>query len=83
MEQWIGSHPSVVPCDLSQALSIAYWSIQGRDASEFQRAKAPRHDFRTMLSVSISHEAAVVDRDMDRLRDYNLLAGSILRCTAL
>jgi len=44
-EHWIGSHPAMVPCDLSITANMSYWMYGAdRTLQEFDFAMAPRHD---------------------------------------
>lgn len=73
-EHWIGSHPSVQPCDLSIPEDYWYWE---------SHAVSPKDDFHWSMfprrAYNASHEFElgpnyIEDHDI-RLRNYNLLPG--------
>jgi hypothetical protein len=82
MEMWIGSHPSIAPCDLSGSPTITAWMAEDRNTSAFSFSMFPRHghDMRSMFDRSLPrYRPELLDSESTRMRDYNLLGGMILR----
>jgi hypothetical protein len=50
-EHWIGSHPQLVPCDLSDTAGIHYWYTKDRNQTELNFAMAPRRPLRAPLKL--------------------------------
>jgi hypothetical protein len=90
-EHWLGSHPDLRPCDVSQQPNKDYWLEHSRNlALEFQWAMAPRHDianqgwiwyrYATPLSATMlllaETDPVVV---LWRTRDFFLLRGMLYR----
>jgi hypothetical protein len=74
-EHWVGSHPAIVPCDLSPRVDLAFMWDQKPDL-EF--SMAPRNDvdanwFGTLPKIT----DRVLDNDMLRIKEYFFLAGRI------
>ena len=94
MEMWIGSHPTLRPCDLSIESDIKEWLHTNRinitapvgmdDGADdiFDWARFPRatHDMRTLFDHSEPRfNPGLLDRPEIRFRDYNMLGGMIMR----
>lgn len=84
MEMWVGSHPSIHPCDLSTKPDIGYWLVKDRDTQmEFNYSLIPRID-RSMRDY-VSHSepkydvTSVMDDEKHRYKDFNLLGGLLTR----
>ncbi|GKY93012.1 hypothetical protein MPSEU_000269700 [Mayamaea pseudoterrestris] len=82
MEQWIGSHPDLMPCDLgssgvdfSNYLSVTY------QTEDLVWRQAPRQSAHDMLSGSPNK--MVLERTEYRLREYHLLPGHLLKWRGL
>jgi hypothetical protein len=79
-EHWIGTHPSIRPCDLSSSPSLEFWKTGDRDASDHSFSIAPRHpidaewDFYNYCNYS-----QIMDNDEERLKEYFLLPGHLFR----
>ena len=72
-EFWVGSHPSIIPCDVSKTEDFKYWLKKHRNTgAEFEWSMAPRHK-------AIMSNRKIRAREDLRLREYNLLAGNIFR----
>lgn len=84
MEMWVGSHPSVHPCDVSTKPDIGYWLVKDRNTQdEFHYSLIPRKD-RTMRDYVTHSEPkydveTVLDNEKHRYKDYNLLGGMLTR----
>jgi hypothetical protein len=50
-EHWIGSHPQLVPCDLSDTADISYWYTKDRNQTELNFTMAPRRPLRAPLKL--------------------------------
>ena len=66
MEHWVGSHPSLLPCDMGMVAKKNYWGNKGRTTSEFEWSMAPR--------VADSSSLIPTDKSL-RMRDFSLLPG--------
>jgi hypothetical protein len=79
-ENWIGSFPSVVPCDVATVSDIRHWQTVDRNQSEFNFSVAPRRDLRSMMDKSAPRVPPYILNNPElRLRDYHLLGGLITR----
>lgn len=74
LEYWIASHPELIPCDLSTE-GLSFWSKQRHN--EFHWGLAPRHIEEAPFGVKFPRN--VFAHDSQRLREYSLLPGHILR----
>ena len=78
-ELWIGSHPSIVPCDLSWTNDFSHWTQDARNVSnEVQFAMAPRADINGPWFRMWKRIRTLKDR-RSRLHDYFLLSGFLFR----
>jgi hypothetical protein len=71
MQHWIGSSPSLIPCDMTSAARNLYWTKKRNTTSEFDWSMAPR-------SSSLDSEQIPSSESL-RVREYFLLAGNILK----
>jgi hypothetical protein len=78
-EHWIGSHPDVRPCDLSEEPRIEHWQDSPRKATEFSWAMAPRHS----ASARWSYVKQIPKQEDIRMREVYLLAGSLFKWSQL
>ena len=79
-ENWIGSHPSAIPCDLAPVSYIRYWQKQDRPDVNFEFALAPRQDLRYMMDTGNPRVPPyILNRRNLRIRDYHLLGGMVTR----
>jgi hypothetical protein len=81
-EQWIGSHPSVHICDLSQTANVTYWQMGDRPSSELNFAMFPRRPVKWAWSYTGSRRpnfAKTMKFPSFRLREWYLLAGSVFK----
>lgn len=82
-DHWIGSHPSLDPCDLSNSWhGVEYWREEDRPTSAFNWSMAPRQKG-APFDYRWSTERRVLDSDSLRRREYFFLAGHILKWFAL
>jgi hypothetical protein len=88
-EHWIGSHPQLVPCDLSDTASIHYWYTQDRNQTELNFAMAPRRPLRAPLKLwpvmtdMKKVKLKVLNSPELRSKEYFLLPGYIFKWYAL
>lgn len=83
MEHWIGSHPSIKPCDLSPYALISKWNYgEGkwfRWYFEF-RAAPPRHPILSdWVRIRPKEAKRVLQDKASRVREFNLLGGRLYR----
>jgi cytoskeletal protein RodZ len=71
MQHWIGSSPSLYPCDMTSAARKLYWTKKRNTTSEFDWSMAPR-------SSSLDKEQIPPSESL-RVREYFLLAGNIMK----
>jgi hypothetical protein len=88
-EHWIGSHPQLVPCDLSDTASIHYWYTKDRNQTELNFAMAPRRPLRAPLKLwpvmtdMKKVKLKVLNSPELRSKEYFLLPGYIFKWYAL
>mmetsp|Transcript_20156 Transcript_20156/g.43481 ORF Transcript_20156/g.43481 Transcript_20156/m.43481 type:complete len:579 (-) Transcript_20156:22-1758(-) len=81
-EQWIGSSPQLVPCDVSREVGIAYWMGEKRNTTiEFDLHLAPRFpmnhsDWAWNAAIE---DGEVLEKPYRRMRDFFLLPGHLHR----
>jgi hypothetical protein len=75
MEHWVGSSPSLIPCDVATVTSKLYWTQKRNTTAEFDWSMAPR--------FSDFYEEQIPSSESIRMREYFLLAGNILKWYAL
>ena len=79
-EHWIGTHPSIRPCDLSATPSLEYWKTGDRNMSDHAFDMAPRHRFEADWDFyNYCNYSEIVDDDAARLKEYFLLPGHLFR----
>ena len=96
MEAWVGSHPSVRPCDMSMEADLKEWIHETRlnvtapigqpDHTDkvLKWALFPRHDWETLVAHSNPvFDPSQFENVQTRLRDYNILGGMLLRWNAV
>jgi hypothetical protein len=79
-ECWIGSHPDLVPCELSDTSNLIVWMMKGRDHEPFQFSMGPRtpiHGPYFQLNTTIKKQ--VLRDEVIRKREFFLLPGNILK----
>lgn len=79
-EMWIGSHPEIIPCDLSPSPNINSWRKKNTTLDEMTWAMAPR--FNVMDVVDDVDPPLVVESIRNasmREREYSLLPGMIFK----
>jgi hypothetical protein len=85
-EHWIGSHPTLRPCDLSPTTNLTYWFIEHNVSTiEMTWDVAPRHYFWNsswfkMEQAQLNKQRSRLDQ---RLREYFLLPGHLYRWMTL
>lgn len=85
-EHWIGSHPSVVPCDLNPFPYETFWkkNFNSTTSSLFQWSMLPRRDLQDRDRAVIGDDPsdrfqAARDDTLGRMQDYFFLPGLLLR----
>ena len=77
-KHWIGSHPSVVPCDLSNTVDLDFVAGASRDGSYFEFSLAPRSP---VDSPWFGGSPRITDKLLHNIRlrtkEYSLLAGRL------
>ena len=82
-EHWIGTHPTVRPCDVSDVVDTSvWWQEEHRPLGEW--GLIPKHSWRHQhwKLKPPPNKTALMDR-ATRLTDWNLLPGMIVRWTAM
>jgi hypothetical protein len=85
VKDWVGSHPSLVPCDVGTSASLSHWRKPADYDSEFAWSLAPRAPFthpdwdwplklRAMIHGSLNSSAS-----NELLQQYFLLRGLVYR----
>jgi hypothetical protein len=91
-EHWLCSHPDLVPCDVSETVSLQYWKEESihhtYSDDEFVWSLAPRtniSDIWEFYSYSWKHSfnQTITQANVQRLRQYFLLRGVIYRWLTL
>jgi hypothetical protein len=85
MEHWMGSHPSVKPCDVSNSTEIFYWR-QAPRLDEFQLGMFPRvplYKYSEMRNPEKSWLLPVLKKESWRKRELFFLPGLIFKWIAL
>ena len=90
-EHWIGAHPSLQPCDLSEQADISMWYLQRNRSSlhDFSFAMAPRKPLRAPLKFwplmrdMKRHKVKVLNDPVARIKEYFLLPGYIFKWVTL
>jgi hypothetical protein len=78
MENWIGSHPAIVPCDLSVAERVDYWIEDRRDVAEFEWSLFPRRNVSSGWAyVHEDRLSALLADTQKRVKEFYLLPGRI------
>lgn len=79
-EHWIGTHPSIRPCDLSSSPSLEFWKTGDRDASDHSFNMAPRHTIDAEWDFyNYCNNSQILDNEEERLKEYFLLPGHLFR----
>ena len=90
MECWVGSHPRVMPCDLSSQVLLSFWSNHDRrsrlkeDTNLFHFAMAPRRGVHApWFAMDQGTKRKILWSSTNRVREYYFLAGNLLRWLTL
>lgn len=79
MEAWIGSHPSIKPCDVSKTKHLMFWLDEDQDTEdEFEFAMAPRQPDAPFDLDEAMEKKVLANKEL-RMKEYYLLAGKIVR----
>jgi hypothetical protein len=87
-EHWLGSHPDLIPCDISQrSANLYYWLQTDRNfEEEFVGGMAPRHGWQNGDWIWYSyvwHNATLFRDVVARVQDVFLLRGVLFRFWSL
>ena len=84
MEHWVGSHPSLLPCDLSdRSMGLPYWTSSIVNASDFQLTSGAHHNLGPSYECSLQQESIVRANKKLRKMEFYLLAGRIFKWYSL
>lgn len=79
MEHWIGSHPNLLPCDLTNQ-SLSFWLNYARNpVPKFALHKSPHVRGAPFSSDVLANEDRVRANERLRMREYHLLPGNLLK----
>lgn len=79
MEAWIGSHPSIEPCDVSKTTDLMFWLDEEQDTEEeFEFAMAPRQPD-APFDIDKAMTKKVYANEEMRMKEYYLLAGKLFK----
>jgi hypothetical protein len=79
LEMWVGSHPSIQPCDVSDTLSLEYWQKHNH-MSEFHWHMAPHQPITADWFLLQQDQLQDILSNVTRLRrEYFLLAGQLFK----
>jgi hypothetical protein len=84
-EFWVGSHPALRPCDMSQESRLRSWFSNEEPPNDFVFASGARH----LLETASRHQLrqifmpGLVRNETARKREYFLLAGHLVKWKAL
>lgn len=82
-EHWVGSHPSIRPCDISPTANFRHW-VKPQEEPNFEWSLAPRQDiWAPWYRIQTGKRKAVMVDDSSRLHEYFLLPGLLLKWTRL
>ena len=84
-EFWVGSNPSIRPCDLSTTANFRYWvhPLQST-TSDLEWSMAPRHDiWAPWYRIQQGKRETVLTNPSRRMREYFLLAGTLFKSIRL
>ena len=79
-EHWVGSHPSVIPCDVGGHKDFWYWLSGDRGSEQFDWAMGPRKDGSPIdrRRGRQQREKVLADERL-RTKEYFLLAGRLFK----
>jgi len=79
-EHWVGTHPAIMPCDLSDEVNLGYWLWYDHNYSDFHFNVAPRFDFdqNWAFQAAVQNEAVKTDAKL-RIQEFFLLPGHLHR----
>lgn len=78
MEHWVGSHPSILPCDLT-ILPLSFWMAEGRNISSDFALRKGAHFRGGPFGTSRALEHKVRQSESLRMREFFFLAGNLLK----
>lgn len=77
MDHWIGSHPTILPCDLTDKLTR--FGFRERQESFFTLRKGPRTQGLPFSQLDRQMEVKVFSTERLRMREFLYLAGNLLK----
>ena len=82
-EQWVGSHPSIQPCDLSYTANFRHW-VQPQSQSDLKWSMAPRHDIMApWYRIQTGKREGILNTPSRSMREYFLLPGLLYKSIQL
>jgi hypothetical protein len=88
LKDWVGSHPSFVPCDVATNVSLSHWREAAEYDSEFAWSLAPRApfthpswDWPLKLQKMLRSNSTSVSSELSR--EYFLLRGLVYKWKSL
>jgi len=79
MDHWVGSHPDLRPCDVSNQ-PLAFWSTQDRGGSDFQvSSTGARPKDGTPFGSPTFRLMKVREDESLRIREFHFLPGNLLK----
>eukprot|EP00977_Amphora_coffeiformis_P016990 scaffold5383_cov222-Amphora_coffeaeformis.AAC.31 len=84
-EFWVGSNPSIRPCDLSRTANFRHWVHPTQStALDLKWSMAPRHDiWAPWYRIQQGKRVTVLADPSRRMREYFLLAGTLFKSLRL
>jgi hypothetical protein len=83
-ESWIGSHPHLLPCDMSTELDMQYW-MRFHEQIDFEWSVAPRFPLEKSHWPQMDHQRLrrILESREERNREYFLLLGRFYQWSQL
>ena len=85
-EVWVGSHPSIRPCDLSTTANFRHWVQPSQSELDLEWSMAPRQDhdiWAPWYRIQQGKRESVLADPSRRMREYFLLAGMLFKSLRL
>jgi len=78
LEHWVGSHPELLPCDLTDQ-PVSFWIQKSRKSRNFRLYKGPHTKEAPYVSINPDKEAQVMTTERLRMREFHYLPGNLLK----
>jgi hypothetical protein len=79
VDHWVGSHPSIRPCDLSSDHDWEHWLTADRNDADFRWSMAPRPPLSSPFDMNFAVTNQTLARENDRIREVFFLAGHLIQ----